>query len=131
MGTVNEGDIITNSTDGTYSVVETVDSNTELTLWDDIFVSGESYSVDGGFGWTITQMEYVTVKGRATSTATNKLVDSDATFTSTVVVGMRVRNSSVNPRTFATVTAIDSDTQLSLDTDIMSSTQYYQIDWQF
>lgn len=131
VGTVNEGDIITNSTDGTYSYVETVDSNTELTLWDDIFVSGESYSVDGGFGWTITSMEYVTVKGRTTNSSPNKLIDSGATFTSTVVVGMRVRNSNVNPRTFATVTAIDSDTQLSLDTDIMSSVQYYQIDWQF
>ena len=51
---VVEGDLVKNTTDGTYSYVDSVDSDTELTLGNDIFVSGESYSVDGGFGWVIT-----------------------------------------------------------------------------
>ena len=51
---VQEGDLVKNTTDGTYSYVDSVDSDTELTLGNDIFVSGESYSVDGGFGWAIT-----------------------------------------------------------------------------
>lgn len=48
---VGAGDLVKNTTDGTYSYVDSVDSDTELTLGNDIFVTGESYSVDGGFGW--------------------------------------------------------------------------------
>lgn len=51
---VGAGDLVKNTTDGTYSSVDSVDSDTELTLENDIFTSGESYSVDGGFGWVIT-----------------------------------------------------------------------------
>lgn len=56
---VNEGDVVANTTAGTYSVVETVDSDTQLTLADDIFTStSQAYSVDGGFGWTITGINF-------------------------------------------------------------------------
>jgi hypothetical protein len=51
---VGAGDLVKNTTDGTYSYVDSVDSDTELTLGNDIFVSGESYSIDGGFGWVIS-----------------------------------------------------------------------------
>ena len=57
---VNEGDVVANTTSGTYSVVETVDSDTQLTLEDDIFTStSQSYSVDGGYGWTITGITFI------------------------------------------------------------------------
>lgn len=56
---VNVGDVVANTTSGTYSVVETVDSDTQLTLEDDIFTStSQSYSVDGGFGWTLTGISF-------------------------------------------------------------------------
>jgi surface protein len=52
---VNIGDVVANTTAGTYSEVVTVDSDTQLTLADDIFTStSQAYSVDGGYGWTIT-----------------------------------------------------------------------------
>ncbi len=51
---VTAGDFVKNTTDGTYSSVSSVDSDTTLTLANDIFISGEAYSVDGGFGWVIT-----------------------------------------------------------------------------
>lgn len=52
---VNIGDVVANTTAGTYSEVVTVDSDTQLTLADDIFTStSQAYSVDGGFGWALT-----------------------------------------------------------------------------
>lgn len=52
---VNEGDVVANTTAGTYSSVVSVDSDTQLTLEDDIFTStSQAYSVDGGFGWVLT-----------------------------------------------------------------------------
>lgn len=57
---VNEGDVVANTPSGTYSTVVSVDSDTELTLEDDIFTStSQAYSVDGGFGWTITGTSFV------------------------------------------------------------------------
>lgn len=56
---VNEGDVVANTTAGTYSTVVTVDSDTQLTLEDDIFTStSQAYSVDGGFGWTLTGITF-------------------------------------------------------------------------
>jgi surface protein len=52
---VNAGDVVANTTAGTYSEVVSVDSDIQLTLADDIFTStSQAYSVDGGCGWTIT-----------------------------------------------------------------------------
>ena len=51
---VSAGDLVQNTTDGTYSSVSSVDSDSTLTLANDIFVSGEAYSIDGGFGWVIS-----------------------------------------------------------------------------
>lgn len=53
--TVGIGDVVANTTAGTYSEVVTVDSDTTLTLADDIFTStSQAYSVDGGYGWAMT-----------------------------------------------------------------------------
>ena len=64
--------------------------------------------------------------GTTTSTTANKLVDSTASFTSTVTVGDQVVNQVDG--TTALVTNVDSNTTLSLDGDIMLSGEAYTID---
>jgi hypothetical protein len=64
--------------------------------------------------------------GTTTSAATDKLIDSTASFTTTVKVGDLVKRSSNDTR--ATITAIDSDTQLSLSDDIMGASTDYDIE---
>ena len=64
--------------------------------------------------------------GTTTSTLTNKLVDSSASFTSTVTVGDQVVNQ-VDGQ-IALVTNIDSNTTLSIDADIMLTSEAYTID---
>jgi hypothetical protein len=64
--------------------------------------------------------------GTTTATTANKLVDSSASFISTVTVGDRVVNQ-VDGQT-ALVTNIDSDTTLSLDANIMLTGEAYIID---
>ena len=63
--------------------------------------------------------------GVTDSDSSNKLIDSTQNFTVTVRVGDRVNNTTDN--TTALITVIDSDTQLSLDTDIMDSAENYTI----
>ena len=62
---------------------------------------------------------------KSTGTTANKLVDSGATFTTDVKVGDIVYN--YTDGTSAFVSAIDSDTQLSLSIDIMTSNEEYKI----
>ena len=65
--------------------------------------------------------------GSATSTVANKLVDSAATFVADgVAVGHAVAN--ITDQTFATVTAVDSATQLSLSANIFVSGEAYTIE---
>jgi hypothetical protein len=66
--------------------------------------------------------------GTTTATTANKLVDGTQNFTSTVRVGDLVKNTTDS--TSATVTAVDSDTTLSLSADIMASGESYQIKYQ-
>ena len=73
---------------------------------------------------TNTIDEY-TEDGTTTSTVANKLVDSGQNFTSTVTVGDYVLNETDDTQT--TVTAIDSNTQLSLADDIFTSGEDYII----
>lgn len=47
LTTVKAGMRVKNTTDTTYSYVKSVDSNTQLTLEDDIMASGENYSIYG------------------------------------------------------------------------------------
>ncbi len=64
--------------------------------------------------------------GTATGTTASKLIDSGATFiTDGVAVGDQIFNSTDN--TYAIVTAVDSETALSLNKDIMVSGEEYQI----
>lgn len=64
-------------------------------------------------------------KGIASATTTNKLVDASADFTTLIVVGDVVENTTDN--TTAKITAIDSATQVTLDNDIMTSGEDYRI----
>lgn len=63
--------------------------------------------------------------GTTTSTTANKLVQTGQNFTTTITVGDVVRNTTDS--TWATVTAIDSATTLSLSADIMASGETYVI----
>jgi len=63
--------------------------------------------------------------GETTSTTANKLVDSTQNFTSTILVGDIVTNTTDGTK--ASVTAIDSDTTLSIDDNIMVSGDDYRI----
>lgn len=71
-----------------------------------------------------TQTSANVASGTATDTIANKLVDSGAAFTTTMV-GKTVYNSTDN--TWAVITAMDSATQLNLSTDIMVSGESYTI----
>jgi hypothetical protein len=65
---------------------------------------------------------YKRINGSSKSFATNKLIDSQAEFTQTVEVNDIVTNLRTNE--VAKITAIDSDTQLSLSDDIFVSPNY-------
>ena len=63
--------------------------------------------------------------GIASSTVTNKLVNSSASFIGTVSIGDVIENKSNN--TTAKVTAVDSNTQLTLDNNIMTASNTYLV----
>ena len=63
--------------------------------------------------------------GTTTSTVENKLVDSGQNFTSTLAVGDVVKNTTDNTTTL--VKTVDSDTQLSLQSNIFTSGEVYKI----
>ncbi len=64
--------------------------------------------------------------GVTSATTATKLEDSTQNFLSTVSVGDLVRNTT--DTTFALVTAVDSDTVLSVDSDIFTITENYVIE---
>ena len=63
--------------------------------------------------------------GTTTSASANKLIQTGQNFQTTVVVGMIVKNTTDS--TYAYVTAVDSDTQLTINADIMGSTENFTI----
>ena len=69
----------------------------------------------------------LTISSAATCTTSDKLVDSGGLFTTTnpISIGDIVYNSTDN--TIATVTAVDSATQLTLSANIMASGESYSI----
>ena len=80
------------------------------------------------YDWTSTPSEIENIlqaSGTTTGTSTNKLIDSSASFTSTVSVG----DITVDEQSgvFANVTSVDSNTQLSLDDNIIQSGSTYSI----
>lgn len=110
---VVKGDEVFNETDGGSTVVTAVGTTT-LTL-----------AAAGTFGATgklyRIRRKRISVTGTNTSATANKLTDTGATFiTDGIQVGFTVFNDTDS--TFATVTAIDSETQLSLSKDIFTAT---------
>ena len=77
----------------------------------------------GGFGFTLAATSVDS--GTTTATTANKLVEAGQNFTTTVTVGDKVNNTTDGTRAY--VTAIDSDTTLSLSSDIMASGEAYTI----
>jgi len=69
--------------------------------------------------------EGIVDSGTTNGTTANKLVQIGKSFTSTVTAGDMVRNTT--DETYAEVTAVDSNTVLSLSADIMVSGEGYQI----
>jgi len=67
----------------------------------------------------------VKLSGTVTSSASNKLVDTSENFTNVVIVGDVVKNTTTT--SIAAVTAIDSNTSLTLSSDIMSNGENYEI----
>ena len=65
------------------------------------------------------------IQGTTTSDTTNKLVDSAAKFGSRLL-GKTVQDSA-SPANTATITAVDSSTQLTLSSDIMGNSEFYSI----
>jgi|GEM_PF-2161814 len=110
---VAAGSYVMNTSDTTLTTITSVVAN-NLSLTDDIFVSGEGYSISTGT--TLST-------GTNTSVAAGQLVDSGADFvTDGVAVGSYVINTSVSPNLIAQVTTPVTATTLNLDTDIFSGT---------
>jgi hypothetical protein len=131
LSTVNEGDVVINTTDSTHSYVVSVDSDTELSIWDNIFVSGEGYQIEGGYGWVITSTFWYLAKGQTdlAGAVAFKLRDSDATFTTWgISPGDAVKNT--NSNLYTTVVSVDSDTQLTVADDYFPNNVGYVVDYQ-
>lgn len=86
--------------------------------------NGETYTC-GGNKIILNFKSGLVESGATTSAATNKLIDATQNFLTTVSSGMRVVN--LNKDTSATVSSVDSNTQLTLSADIMSSSDNYNI----
>lgn len=129
LTSVREGDVVENTTDNTYTYIDSIDSDTQLTLANGIFVSGEGYSISGGFGWTVTNSTFYQVAGQTDNSGpvtSTTVRDDDASFTTTVQVGWVFKNFTLNLT--GTITAIVSDTELTLDTAASGPSDLYAID---
>ena len=78
----------------------------------------ELNAAEGTFGATADA-------GTTTSTTTSKLVQTGQNFLTTIKVGMVIANTT--DTTYTYVTAVDSDTQLSINDDIFASGENYTI----
>ena len=96
--------------------------------YDDTLISWAAQTVNSGLSPNFGSTKYGQGKvdeGTTDGTTANKLVDSSQNFLTTVTVGDVIHNTTDG--TYARVTAIDSDTTLSLDNDIMVSGEAYVI----
>jgi hypothetical protein len=80
---------------------------------------GYGYFEDGVNPRTSTNPAVTKISSTTTGFSSNKLIDSGQTFTKTVSVGDSVTNTSTSTNT--TITAIDSNTQLSVRDNIFTS----------
>ena len=75
----------------------------------------------------LNNLQFVEVKasGTTTSTTADKLIDSGASFNTTASEGDRVHNTTDG--TYATITSVDSNTQLTINSDIFISGEGYEV----
>uniref|UniRef100_A0A6M3IKE6 Tail protein n=1 Tax=viral metagenome TaxID=1070528 RepID=A0A6M3IKE6_9ZZZZ len=136
--TVVVGALVKNTTDTTYAVVTAIDSDTQLSISSDIMANGENYTIYprhhfylSNVNCNVDEDSFDVVGAGAifdsttTSTTANKLIDSVGGFSGVVKVGMIAYNDTDSTQT--TVTAVDSDTQLSVRDDIFTSGEDYRI----
>lgn len=101
--------------------INTTDYSTMLV---DIDTDNANSSIELGAGsstYTATNVDSGTTDG----TTASKLIDSTQNFLTTVSIGDIIYNTT--DTTYAEVTAVDSDTSLSLDSDIMVSGEAYEV----
>jgi hypothetical protein len=79
--------------------------------------------IGGHIGWLKTF--FPADSGTTTSSNANHLIQSGQDFLTTVSVGFLIHNTT--DQTFAYVTAVNSDTDLTLDADIMASSEAFTI----
>jgi len=103
-----------------------------VTKWSpegDSTITFEAYPLESGAGrgfFDLLHGNRDIVSGATTATTSNKLVDSSENFTTQgVMVGDRINN--ITDTTYATVTAIDSSTTLSVSADVFASGESYTI----
>lgn len=111
----NYGIISNNSTDVTKGVIEKKTGTLYLR-------QGSRLKVSNGLSPIIIP---TVDSGTTTGTTAFKLIQSGQDFLTTVFVGCKVKNTTDN--TFAKVVTVDSNTQLTLDTDIMVSGETFTI----
>ena len=96
--------------------------------WDAILVDTDTTNANSSVvlhGGGATYSKGTVDSGTTDSTTASKLVDSTQNFVTTVTIGDIIHNTTDN--SYAEVTAIDSDTTLSLDTDIMTTGETYEV----
>jgi len=128
---VTAGDLVYNTTDNTTARVVTVDSEIQLTLTSDIFVSGEGYEVGIRVGDIVyNTTDSTNARVTAIDSVTQITLDDDIFvsgegYSFGVQVGDIVLNTTDETRT--EVLTVDSATQLALDDDIFESGDAYSI----
>jgi len=113
---VTIGDLIWNTTDDTFALVTAITNDAILVLDTNIMAFNEAYEVYSGVSVD---------SGTCTATTAGKLVQSGQNFVTSVSIGDVVTNTTTGAIT--TVTAIDSNTTLSLTDDIMLDTNTFII----
>lgn len=120
-----------NSSAGATSIGTISTSTGIVSMADNGTVGNQFLIVDGTAGYiyndTYSTLFAVTYNesGTTDGTTANKLLSSGATFTTNVKAGMKVYNTT--DTTEATITAVDSATQLSLSADIFTTGETYVI----
>ena len=100
-------------------------SGSETQNYDYLAFDGYGYFEDGVNPRTSVNPAVTKVSSTTTGTTAYKLIDSTQTFTKTVDVGDIVNNTT--DTTSTTISAIDSDTQLTVKNDIFVSGETYTI----
>lgn len=117
------------ATDGVWveaDITLTKTSGSETQNLDYLSFDGYGYFEDGVNPRTLIDPVNTLVDSTTTGTTTAyKLIDSTQTFLTSVAIGDTVHNDTDTTQT--TITAIDSDTQLSIKNDIMTTGEDYRI----